>query len=58
MTQEEKLILRIASLEDGLSTVRFFKKNGELVFWIVEITQKVEGEKCDKIEERKELKSG
>lgn len=45
MTQEEKLILRLASLDDGLTTVRFFKKNGELVFWIVEVTQKPEGEK-------------
>ncbi len=54
MTQEEKLILRLASLDDGLTTVRFFKKNGELVFWIVEITQKPEGER-GKIEERKEV---
>ncbi len=54
MTQEEKLILRIASLDDGLTTVRFFKKNGELVMWFVVDTLKPEGER-GKIEERKEV---
>jgi len=49
MTQEEKLLLRIESLEDGLTTIRFYKKNGEIMFWVVE-SLKVEGEKRDKIE--------
>jgi hypothetical protein len=54
MTQEEKLLARLLSLEDGLSSITFYKKNGELIFWIVEFTHKPEGEKRDKIEERKE----
>jgi hypothetical protein len=55
MTQEEKLLARLASLDDGLSTIRFFKKNGELVMWFYVDTLKAEGEKRDKIEERKEV---
>ncbi len=54
MTQEEKLLARLTSLDDGFSTIRFYKKNGEIMFWVVE-TQKVEGEKRDRIEERKEV---
>jgi len=50
MTQEEKLLIRIKSLEDGLSTIRFYKKNGEIMFWVVESLSKAEGEKRDKIE--------
>lgn len=44
MTQEEKLLARIKSLEDGLTTLRIFKKDGQIFCWIVEPTQKVEGE--------------
>ncbi len=44
MTQEEKLLARIKSLEDGLTTIRIFKKDGQIFCWIVEPTQKVEGE--------------
>ena len=43
MTQEEKLLARIKSLEDGLTTIRIFKKDGQIFCWIVEPTQKIEG---------------
>lgn len=46
MTQIEKLIARINSLDDGLSTITFYKKNGEIMFWVVDI-KNVEGEKKD-----------
>ncbi len=44
MSQEEKLLARIKSLEDGLTTIRIFKKDGQIFCWIVEPTQKIEGE--------------
>ena len=51
MEQIDKLVARINSLDDGLSTITFYRKGGEIIFWVVD-TKKAEG---DKIESRREV---
>lgn len=59
MTQEEKLVARLKSLEDGVIPITICKKDGELYFWIVGIPHKIEGLKVypdgDKMEKGKEV---
>lgn len=42
MSQWEKLIARLKSLDDGFATVQIYLKNGEPFCWAVD-TKKVEG---------------
>lgn len=44
MTQEEKLLARIKSLDAGMTTLRIFKDSaGNVILWVVEDTRKAEG---------------
>lgn len=46
MTQEEKLLARLKSLGGGLHEIQVYvSPSNEVVFWVVENTKQVEGER-------------
>lgn len=46
MTQEEKLLARLKSLKGGLHDIQVYvSPQNEIVFWVVENTKQVEGER-------------
>jgi hypothetical protein len=51
MTQEEKLLARIRTLPEGVTTIQIGKnERGELMFWLVGETAKLEGQKKEAVE--------